>query len=225
MDLLLNIDFDFFLNSQEDISQDENKALWISPNKLLEKINLKKIIQKECFLDHHESLFHWDKHNISNATCVHIDAHHDLYTMDISDWDIPYNYRGNYIGVGNYLFRAMYEGSISRVCWVIPDWLTKENARLDLIKNIGKGLSDKVKIINLDELDLKNKKIFLTISISPEWVPNFLDKEIRQFLINLKFEKNKIASLEKNLISRRGEKDYIENPLPYRFKFPYRIKE
>ena len=84
--IFLNIDYDYFFNSQEDVSLNHNKTRWISPINYFSNINNQLIKNKYCFLDHHKALYHWDQIDDINVHCIHIDAHHDLYVDEINDW-------------------------------------------------------------------------------------------------------------------------------------------
>ena len=223
--IFLNIDYDYFFDSQEDVSLNDSKKRWVNPIGFFSKIDNKLVKEKYCFLDHHKALYHWDKIDCEDIHCIHIDAHHDLYVDEINDWNIPDKFRGNFIGVGNYLFRALLEKKISSITWVIPDWLDKNDAELDLEKYIGKGFLKSVSIIYYNELKEISDEIFLTISISPEWIPD-PDKEILEvskFLKGCDFKGSVIEEINLELMKRWGIKDFNQNALKYRFKFPYDI--
>ena len=221
--IFLNIDYDYFFDSQEDVLLNKNKKRWANPINFFSNINLKLIKQRYCFLDHHQALYHWDQINCSNIHCIHIDAHHDLYSDEIDDWNIPNQSRGEFIGVGNYLFRALLEGKINKITWIIPDWLSKDSAFNDLKKYIGSSLIKNIKIMYYNEMIEIFDDIFLTISISPEWIPDPEREifDIIKFLKNFNFDTKSIDFVCDELKNRYNIKDFNHNALRYRFKFPY----
>ena len=74
--IFLNIDYDYFFDSQEDVSLNKNKKRWADPINFFSNINLELIKERYCFLDHHQALYYWDQINCSNIHCIHVDAHH-----------------------------------------------------------------------------------------------------------------------------------------------------
>jgi len=224
--IFLNIDYDYFFDSQDDVSLNKNKSRWADPLNFFSDIDINLIKSKYCFLDHHKALYYWDQIDEHGIHCIHIDAHHDLYVDEINDWNIPLNFRGSFIGVGNYLFRTLLEGTVSRITWVIPNWLDKKEAQNDLEKYIGKGFSKSVSIIYYNELENIYDDIFLTISISPEWIPNPKKEilNISEFLRNFNFNDKVIKDINIELINRWSIEDFNKNALKYRFHFPYNRK-
>jgi hypothetical protein len=219
--IFLNIDYDFFFDSQRDTSIDFDKKKWTNSDSFFSKINKNLIDVRYCFLDHNKALFHWDQFQKKNVHCIHIDAHHDLYADELVDWMIPNKIRGSFIGVGNYLFKALIEKKISFITWVIPDWLDKNEASIDLVKYIGKGLMNRIVIKYFSELEEIKEKIYLTVSISPEWIPNVEDEipKILKFLKEFKFDIKEINNLEFKLKKRVNKNDFNTNALKYRFHF------
>tara|TARA_B100002052_G_scaffold281836_1_gene291253 strand:- start:462 stop:1130 length:669 start_codon:yes stop_codon:yes gene_type:complete len=219
--IFLNIDYDYFFSSQEDVSIDKNKKKWTSSSNFFSKIDKSLILEKHCFLDHNKALYYWDRVVENNIHCIHIDAHHDLYADELIDWILPNKIRGSFIGVGNYLFKAFIEKKISFITWIIPDWLDKEEALLDLTKYIGKGFINRINIIYFSDLKEIKEKIYLTISISPEWIPNIVEEipKISNFLHEFNFCEKTINNLNVEIIKRVENKDFNENALKYRFSF------
>ena len=130
------------------------KKKWVTSLNYFSKVDKKLITNQYCFLDHHKALFYWDKIETNNNHCIHIDAHHDLYSDELTDWNMPNKIRGNFIGVGNYLFKALKEQKIGSITWVIPEWLDKKYAYQDLIKYIGQGYMRFISIIYYSEFFL-----------------------------------------------------------------------
>tara|TARA_X000001036_G_scaffold384918_1_gene379168 strand:+ start:584 stop:1252 length:669 start_codon:yes stop_codon:yes gene_type:complete len=219
--IFLNIDYDYFFSSQQDISIDKNKNKWADSRGFFSKINKNLIIEKYCFLDHNKALFHWDKVSKDNIHCIHIDAHHDLYADELIDWVLPNKIRGSFIGVGNYLFKALIEKKISSITWIIPDWLDKKEALLDLTRYIGKGYINRIEIKYYSELNEIKEKIYLTISISPEWIPNIVEEipKISTFLNEFNFDDKIINNIKTEIVARIEKKDFNANALKYRFQF------
>ena len=60
--------------------------------------------------DHHEAYHYWKKLGIKDKIVIHIDAHIDFDWMEDST---PLN-------VGNYLYKAIKEGMIRELYWVVP---------------------------------------------------------------------------------------------------------
>lgn len=77
--------------------------------------------------DHRDAYFLWQKMGISAASCLHIDAH-----LDMAGFQAPRD--GSLsrpeINCANYLLKAVEEGMVQRVVWVIPPHLITRHKNL-----------------------------------------------------------------------------------------------
>jgi len=83
--------------------------------------------------DHQEAYFFWRDLGVKGATCVHVDAH-----LDVSNFKVP----GHGLGVdapdlncANFLHRAIREGIVEHLIWVIPPHLTGKQTLLEWTKD------------------------------------------------------------------------------------------
>src|SRR5688572_22687218 len=78
--------------------------------------------------DHQEAYFFWRDLGIKGATCVHVDAH-----LDVSNFKVPgYGLAdAPELNCANFLHRAIREGIVEHLVWVIPPHLTGTLSLLD----------------------------------------------------------------------------------------------
>jgi tetratricopeptide (TPR) repeat protein len=67
--------------------------------------------------DHRDAYFFWKELGIRGAPCLHVDAHLDMAYMQTP---LDFNVHMPELNCANYLLRAVEEGIVSRVVWVIP---------------------------------------------------------------------------------------------------------
>ncbi len=77
-----------------------------------------------CFLieNHDEAYYLWRDAGVKGATLVHVDPHHDMWPT-----------KGGPITVGSFIYRAMMEGIVSDIYWVVPDATFASPANVDLL--------------------------------------------------------------------------------------------
>lgn len=130
-------------------------------------------------VDHHESLYCWDKEEVRNALCIHIDAHHDMWKNDIRR-DSKSNRR--FVDCGSYLHQALCDGIVGRVVYVPSMWRWVKDEREDLDTELPSELRNKVGVRSYDYL-LKKQRLMpkadiLTLAISPGYMPQNYKSEI-----------------------------------------------
>lgn len=181
---LLDIDSDFMLADEYyDCTprphwESERQKMLISATDMGEV--LRKLITSNTksylVVDHHEALYWWDQHGIQNATCFHVDAHHDMWNPATSGGTIK-GRRDENIDCGRYLYQAMMDKIVNKTVYVTSSWrsLVSEkfdiNRQFEFIDPIGCGQvkvcywNEFVKMIDDLSVDI------VTIAISPEWLP------------------------------------------------------
>jgi radical SAM protein with 4Fe4S-binding SPASM domain len=122
MNILYDIDLDFFLDSERSLAECfEPKRFVLSPGELLSHC---AGAPYALHVEHAEALAAWDKESLRDWECWHFDAHHDLGANDACfQLMLPPGRRADHINSGNFLFHALREGIISRLHWIYPDWL------------------------------------------------------------------------------------------------------
>src|SRR5207245_167351 len=76
---------------------------------------------------HDEAYYIWRDAGVRDATLIHVDAHHDM-------WPIA---EGKHTTVGDYVFRAMKEGIVKEIFWVVPDAsFAGDDNRKSLLRNL-----------------------------------------------------------------------------------------
>jgi len=127
------------------------------------------------FEDHCESYIHWKEAGLKNLCAVHIDAHLDVAdeglttkvlnqlkacksTEELEKFRKNEDILWGGFHPGNYLYPAIFDGTITRLIWVIPEHLPGENdllswARQELMEWVDLSLSD------YDSLRHKQKRV------------------------------------------------------------------
>ena len=77
--------------------------------------------------DHRDAYFFWKKLGVRGASCLHIDAH-----LDMAGFLSPLesSLSNPEINCANYLLRAVQEGIVSEVVWVVPPHLSRSSQDL-----------------------------------------------------------------------------------------------
>jgi len=76
--------------------------------------------------NHDEAYYLWREQGVRNTTLVHVDAHHDMWPAN----DGPVN-------VGNYVSRAIRDGIVGDIYWVVPDASFSSRSNADfLLRNL-----------------------------------------------------------------------------------------
>lgn len=126
MPILFDIDLDFFFYGESPLLEDRNKKAWLQPEEF--KSYFKPI---PCYfhVEHAEALAAWGKEGICGWDCWHFDAHPDIgeegaYSPEL----LSPGRRGNFINSGNFLFAALREGIFAHIRWILPPWLSLDDA-------------------------------------------------------------------------------------------------
>jgi hypothetical protein len=216
----LNIDCDFFYDTADDCSVAPGKRQIIEIRSLLDKI-IPPIRAPLLCLDHHEVLADWDRAGVRGMTCVHLDAHHDLFANFNRAWELPLGIRGTHVGVGDYLFHSLREGVVSTITWVCPQWIDAKNAREQLSRQLGAYLASFVNVISFDDWRWSGAAPeHSCICLSPEWTR--LD-DIENFSLLAKAlgsGEGRIGAWRDSAIRRYSAQQGEVDPLRLRFVFP-----
>lgn len=172
-DLLVDIDVDFFYGPpvyhRGVLNPGQFKA-WISPQDFLSRLSAAKIelppLAAVGMADHREAYFCWKKAGLRRATVLHFDAHSDCYHS------LP-----EIVHCGNFLLKAIKQGLVGRVIWVVPSWFydnphhpTAEDAFRSVAGGMYRGLP--LEMRPFAELPIFNiTPTMATLSSSPSYVP------------------------------------------------------
>lgn len=175
-------------------------------------------------VDHHESLYWWDRYRISNAYCLHIDAHHDMWAPP-GDW-----YDRTEINCGNYLNVALGERIVDNVMYVPSPWRGVYSEWRDIKDNIKPELHSNVKVRSwkylTGQVNHLPKADVLTLAISPEWFPEDFIQQIKDTCQQLKIP-NRTVNARLKQAAKLWSRVYSGKCTgPLSFQFPYAsIKE
>jgi len=176
---LLDVDADFMLNRDYNWSWSgphaRSKSKIVISGKTLGRV-LKPFLKEDTEIiletDHHESLYWWDCYDVHDALCIHIDAHHDMWSND----GVAPGIRDR-VDCGNYLQQALCDKIVRKVVFVPSPFKDARFERADILDNLGRRVKP-------DRLHVSRWKVFkkhvfdypradiITISISPEWFPS-----------------------------------------------------
>ena len=180
--LILDVDYDFFFNSEAQISDFPWKEV-SDPNQLADFLHHYRDLKFEHTVAHDEALPLWVDKGIVGATCIHIDHHHDWY---INPEDLDSQSLGSLDGVincGNYAAIAAKAGIIKNYIWVYPDHYSDFN-EIILPRSLAiSGVKVKsypyseYKILIEPYIDIYKIKMAI-MCLSPDFIP---EKEIRRY--------------------------------------------
>lgn len=127
------------------------------------------------FEDHCESYIHWKSKGLKNLCVIHVDAHLDVSEDGLADdllekmkncrtsFELEQFRRNDDIlwggfHPGNYLYPAIREGIVSKLVWVIPEWLP---GRRNLLNWAKEDLQEWIEITlsDYDSLRMKGEKV------------------------------------------------------------------
>jgi tetratricopeptide (TPR) repeat protein len=77
--------------------------------------------------DHRDAYFLWQEMGLRGASCLHIDAHLDMAAIQVP---LDASLSRADINCGNYLLKAIQEGIIGRLIWVVPPHLMVHDSDL-----------------------------------------------------------------------------------------------
>lgn len=172
-DILLDIDVDFFYGppayNPGELNPDRFRA-WLSAEDFLATISRKGLRlpprSARGMADHKEAYFCWKRAGFRNALAVHFDAHSDCYLS------LP-----EIVHCGNFLRRAILEGIVGKVIWVLPTWFRANPAHpvaRDALESVQKGMyrDIPVEIVWYESLSVvPGKPAMITLAGSPAFVP------------------------------------------------------
>ena len=117
--VILDVDYDFFFDSEDWITDFPNKSL---QEKTLESFSsIFKDISFEIIVSHDEALYLWQKENYKNITCLHIDYHHDWHIDKKLFKSLTSQSFGEIVNCGNYAAIGAKLGIIKNFIWIRPD--------------------------------------------------------------------------------------------------------
>ena len=169
---MLNLDCDFFYDTDVDTSLSSKKTRVVSTSDFLSSIQIDVGTTPVLCLDHHEALAAWDRDRVREALCVHFDAHHDLHTDFNRSWETPFGVRGRHVGAGDYLFHALRERIVETVLWVTPNWIEAGRVSSELRRLLGAALSQRVSVVRFRDFRWHSPPAsHVVVALSPEWTP------------------------------------------------------
>lgn len=198
----------------------------------------KQDTEVHLMIDHHESLFHWDNAGVRGATCIHIDAHHDMW--DVPDVEEPIVRRTlvdfqddprrglrspEQIDCGNYLHQAMIDGIVKRVIYVPSPFRDIDYEEDDIYCEMG-DRADQVEIRTWETFKANRKRLpkadIITVAISPEWTPRSLWGEIKDLCDELGIPPKIVRAKKRKAVRKWKSKSCpAQTDLELDFKFPY----
>jgi len=227
---LLDIDADFMLNKDYNWSHYKENVrsrskISISGEYLGKVLRpfLKKGVDVIIEVDHQESLYWWDCYDVHDALCIHVDAHHDMW----SNGGIGPSIRDR-VDCGNYLQQALYDRIVEKVVFIPSPFRSIHHQRADMLDNL------KPKILP-SRIQVQAWKTFkkcvreypqadiITISISPEWFPSQHWHHVEDLAKILGMKKDIIQRAKKEAFQKWNAMKTGRWRWGYRdFVFPYR---
>lgn len=172
-DILLDIDVDFFYGppayNPEELNPDRFKA-WLSAQDFLAAISRVGLRlpsrSARGMADHKEAYFHWKRAGFRDALVVHFDAHSDCYQS------LP-----EVVHCGNFLRKAILEGIVGKVIWVIPTWYyanpchpMAQDALESVQRRVYRDLP--IEVVRYESLArVRGRPAMVTLAGSPSFVP------------------------------------------------------
>ena len=196
--MLIDIDADFMLDRRLECAEDRQRHanLWISPPDLVASLRSAGLVRVDCarlLVQHCEAYDYWRQSGIRNATCIHLDAHSDLYGSHLSPGKLIST--GYQPVAGNYLRFALSIGLVADVTIVPPDWLSLSDFVKDELRPYGYENQPNVHLCHLRNLKIPSaSQILVTVATSPQYTPHWIDNESRMLLRF--FEKDMLGTLE-----------------------------
>ena len=127
---ILDVDYDFFFDMEESINDAPWKKLSYTPS-LEEFMSRYSSVNFKQIIAHDEALKVLVDNNVSNATCFHIDYHHDLYIDPYILDNASLGTIDGLITCANYGALALKAGIVKNYVWVYPD-NHKDISRIEL---------------------------------------------------------------------------------------------
>ncbi len=162
-EVLWDVDFDFFLDSERTVVEDREKDYWLTPDVLL---NAHLTLPRTPVVHQRDCLRLWDQADLRGWVCVHFGAHPHLFDeADPGLGNLPLGWRGDCVTDGNYLLIALRDGILAHVVWVFPDWQAVDDyrARFD---RCNPELTERVEMLRYRD--------FLSSKVA-QWVPQRIE--------------------------------------------------
>lgn len=239
--VLLDIDADFIVGNQDGDPVDKPIVTGREYARHLKRFK-KRNTELHLMIDHHEALFHWDQANIYDALCIHIDAHHDLWSVPtVGDpivehclVDFRDSRRGlrtdDQIDCGNYLHQAMIDDIVGNVIYVPAPYLDLDGEMHDIKYELGNDeLFSRVKVRSWNNFKKGKNRLpkadIITIAISPEWLPQDLWPEVKILAEELGIEPSVIRSRKRKATRKwRARCSPLSGRVKYDYSFPYHTR-
>lgn len=240
MTVLLDVDADFMVGNSEGYEVDEPQITGREYGRILRHFK-KRATEVHVMIDHHEALYHWDQAGVMDATCIHIDAHHDMWEVPevvepivsrtlVNFQDDPRRGLRNQdqVDCGNYLHQAMIDGIVEKVIYVPAPFRDLGYERNDISDEIG-DRTDQVEIRPWEAFKHNRRKLpkadIITIAISPEWTPRSLWPEIRDLCTELDVPAKVLRSRKRKAVRKwNSDSSPRQTDLALDFKFPYEAR-
>lgn len=170
----MDIDVDFFYGpptyNPGELNPDRFKAWLSAPDFLaaISRIGLRLPPRSAWGMaDHKEAYLCWKRAGFRNALVVHFDAHSDCYKS------LP-----EVVHCGNFLRRAIVEGIVGKMIWVIPTWYygnprhpMAQDALESVRRQVYRDLP--IEVVGYENLaGVRGKPAMVTLAGSPSFVPS-----------------------------------------------------
>ena len=130
--IIIDLDYDFFFDSEDYILNNPWKK---RTKNFYEFKKLHSYLNFHPIIGHDEALDLWQEKKIKNATCLHIDHHHDLYENENTFFSTYENQYSDSLNYANYLYFALRKNIVENIIWVYPD-SKKEIEEIRLFKKL-----------------------------------------------------------------------------------------
>jgi len=184
--VILDVDYDFFFNSENCITDFPAKVI---QRDILESFsNIFKDVSFEKVVSHEEALTVWDQNNYQDITCLHIDYHHDWHVDRELLKSLTLYSIEEVINCANYAAIAAKFGIIKNFIWIRPD----NHVNYDIIDPKKEFSLNKVSFTNMtwsEFVNLFSQNIDISIidsgimCLSPDFIP---EKNMWEFFTKYK---------------------------------------
>lgn len=173
---LLDIDLDFAVCGTAGAIPRPQQSISPKDHRFIARL-LQARAPNAWFMDEHgHALTAWVRQSVRGARCWHIDAHHDMYgSTDTSVWrrrateaNAKACRDSSQWTSATYLLHAWRAGIIRNVVWIIPDWLSREDAESDLRREMGSN-APFIDLVRQEDVILPTADV-TTIAWSRRWI-------------------------------------------------------
>jgi hypothetical protein len=162
-DVLWDVDFDFFLDSERTILEDQDKSYWLTPDVLLNAHSRCRARQLSTIVTACAS---GTRPTCGVGSASTSNAHPDLFDeADPGLKNLPLGRRGDCVTDGNYLLIALRDGILAHLVWVLPDWQAMDDYRARFFQ-CNPELTDKVEMLRYR--DFLGSKVV-------QWIPQRIE--------------------------------------------------